>query len=218
MMHPTAIVFDLDGTLIHSAPDLHFASNVALKAFDREPLDLATIISFIGNGVEKLVERILRATGGTNENLQRDALRIFLDVYEKNMTTLTRPYPGVVPALEAFRAQGVRLGICTNKPTGPAREICEQLDLAKYFDVIVGAEPSQPKKPDPASLMRSIEVLGCPKNEALYVGDSSIDYHTAINGAVTFRLFAGGYLNEPLPNLSGADKFDDWSVHGILTK
>jgi len=216
MANPTSIVFDLDGTLIHSAPDLQLASNEALLAIGRAPLDLPTIVSFIGNGVETLVARILDATGGSDETLRREVLSFFLEVYAKNMTTFTVPYPGVVAALEQFRAKGIGLAICTNKPTGPAQEVCDQLDLIQFFDVIVGAQPGQPAKPDPQPLIASIDSLGCKPEQALYVGDSAVDFHTARNSSVAFRLFTGGYLNEPLPGLSRDEQFDDWHSHGIL--
>ena len=210
-----AIVFDLDGTLIHSAPDLQLAANAALKSIDRDPLDLATIISFIGNGVETLVRRVLDATGGSDAALEQTTLRTFLEVYAQNVTTHTRPYSGVIPALEQFRAAGLRLGICTNKPTAPARDICDKLDLTQYFDVIIGAEPEQPKKPEPQSLFKCIKALDCSPEQALYVGDSDVDYHTARNASVAFRLFEGGYLNTPLPHLAPNDQFADWANHGI---
>lgn len=209
------LIFDLDGTLIHSAPDLQLASNQALKAIGRNPLDLATIISFIGNGVETLVLRCLEATGGTDAAQHKKVLAHFLEVYAQNMTTHTRPYPGVVPALEQFRASGMRLGICTNKPTDPAQQICERLDIAKYFDVITGAEPDVAKKPDPASLLRSIARLDAQPADTLYVGDSSIDFYTAQNASVPFRLFSAGYLNVTLPDVKDTDRFADWSEHGI---
>jgi phosphoglycolate phosphatase len=132
------------------------------------------------------------------------------------MTTLTRLYPGVMLALKHFRKVGIPLGICTNKPTGPAKEICARLDLIQFFDVITGAETGQPKKPDPTSLLVSISALGVSSVDVLYVGDSAIDFFTALNGSVPFRLFANGYLNEPLPDLSKADRFEDWGSHGIL--
>lgn len=216
MAHLHTIVFDLDGTLIHSAPDLQLASNEALKAIGRAPLDLPTIISFIGDGVEMLVSRCLDRTGGTDDDQQREVLAHFLDVYSKNMTTYTRPYAGVVAALEQFHAKGIKLGICTNKPTEPARVICEKLNIAHFFDVIQGAEPGQAKKPDPVSLITCIEALGAAPEHALYVGDSSIDFHTARNASVPFRLFSGGYLNAPLPDLHKADRFGDWAAHGIV--
>jgi phosphoglycolate phosphatase len=217
MMNPKAIIFDLDGTLIHSAPDLHAAANAMLDTLERPALDLPTVISFIGNGVEKLVERSLDATGGSDALLRRSALEMFLTFYQKNMTTLTRPYPGVISTLQAFKDAGIPLGICTNKPTQPARDICDRLDLTRFFQVILGAEIGQPKKPDPAPLLACLKELAVQPSEAIYIGDSAIDFLTARNANVPFRLFSKGYLNAPLPDLSVADSFDDWAFNGIAT-
>ena len=215
MIHPKSIIFDLDGTLIHSAPDLQSAANAALGALGRQTLDLPTVISFIGNGVETLMERCLNATGGHDASLQHAAMDLFMENYKRNMTTLTRPYPGVLSALQGFRNAGISLGICTNKPSGPAQEICNQLDLSQFFHVITGAEAGQPKKPDPAPLLKSISALGVSSADVLYVGDSAIDFLTAQNASVSFRLFAKGYLNDPLPNLPDTDRFSHWGFHGI---
>lgn len=214
-MESSIIIFDLDGTLIHSAPDLQAAANAALAELDRQPLDLPTIVSFIGDGVEKLVERSLDATGGSSAATKSKALAAFMDSYTQNMTTLTRPYPGVVDCLEYLKSTGAKLGVCTNKPTGPARDICEQLDLARYFDVIAGAETGQPKKPNARPLLSCIEALGGHADQALYVGDSAVDYETAKNAGVRFHFFTGGYLNTTPPATPVDQKFDDWAAHGI---
>lgn len=216
MAQRQTVIFDLDGTLIHSAPDLQFAVNEALKTIDRTALDLATIISFIGNGVETLVHRAMLATGGTDAQQERTVLGAFLETYNANMTVRTRPYPNVVRALEDLKSSGVQLGVCTNKPTKPAREICDKLDLATYFDVIAGAEPDQPKKPDPSPLLNCIKALKSTPAQTIYVGDSAIDYETARNAGVKFRLFSGGYLNSALPDLNPQDRFDDWARNGLL--
>lgn len=216
MIYPKAIVFDLDGTLIHSAPDLHAAANVMLVALGRDALDQPTIISFIGNGVEVLVERCLDATGG-DHGLQQRALDLFLQSYNQNMTRLTKPYPGVIAALRTFQTAGIPLAVCTNKPTKPAKDICDQLGLTAFFQVIAGAEEGQPKKPDPAPLLTCIQNLSRAPSDTLYVGDSTVDYMTARNADVPFRLFSKGYLNAPLPDLPDADRFDDWAQHGIAT-
>jgi phosphoglycolate phosphatase len=218
MIHPKIIIFDLDGTLIHSAPDLHAAANVTLDALGREALDLPTIVSFIGNGVEKLVERCLTATGGYDAPLRQTALDLFLNSYNLNMTTLTRPYLGVVSALRAFRTAGIPMGICTNKPTEPALQICDRLDLTQFFKVIAGAQDGQPKKPDSAPLLTCIQDMSGQPSQTLYVGDSTIDYLTARNANVAFRLFSAGYLNGPLPDLPDTDRFADWAAHGILSE
>ena len=93
MTNPKVIIFDLDGTLIHSAPDLHSAINAMLDELKRAPLCIDTVISFIGDGVDKLVERSLRESGGYNTLLKQKALVSFMAFYSENMTTLTRPYP-----------------------------------------------------------------------------------------------------------------------------
>jgi len=216
MKPPRAILFDLDGTLIDSAPDLHAAANVMLDEVGRDPLDLPTVISFIGNGVDMLVERCLVATGGCDDRLHGSALKKFSEAYALDMTTLTRPYPGVISTLETFRAAGIPLGICTNKPAKLAQSVCDLLDLSRYFEVICGALPDQPKKPDPHPLLRCCDLLGASPDASLFVGDSSIDYETARNAGVPFRLFTKGYLHHPLPELQEKDRFHDWSEFQLI--
>lgn len=218
MTHPKAIIFDLDGTLIHSAPDLHAAANVMLAEMGRDTLDLPTIISFIGNGVDVLVERCLTATGGSDAEARQAAFDRFLEIYAADMTTLTQPYPGVFAALESFRNASIPLGICTNKPAEPAKQICDLFNLSQYFKVIHGVVSGEAKKPDPQPLLRCCDLLGVSPSEVLYVGDSTIDYATARNAGIRFRLFSEGYLNDTLPDLPSADRFSDWTAHGITVK
>ncbi|MDK3071551.1 phosphoglycolate phosphatase [Sedimentitalea sp. JM2-8] len=212
-----AIIFDLDGTLVHSAPDLHSAANAALTASGRKTLDLATITSFIGNGVEKLVERCLRATGPYSQALHGTAMTAFMDSYDANMTTLTRPYPGVPDCLTRLKDNAVPLGICTNKPTEPARKVCDGLDLSRFFTVIIGAERDQARKPDPQPLLRCAAELRADPRDILYVGDSGVDHATAQNAGVAFRLFSGGYLKSPIPDLRADQIFERWSESGLRT-
>lgn len=216
VMPSTAIIFDLDGTLIHSAPDLHAAMNKTLVALGREELDLKTIIAFIGNGVEKLVARSLAATGPSTPELQHKTLIQFLEMYEARSLVQTRPYPGVITLLEKLRNKGIPLAICTNKPAKPARDICDALGLTVFFDVIVGADPDRLKKPDPASLLTCISALGSTPAEALYIGDSAVDGLTARNAIVPFVFFEGGYLNEPLPEPGPIHRFANWSDHVLF--
>ncbi|WP_195819838.1 phosphoglycolate phosphatase [Roseobacter sp. MH60115] len=211
MTQKTALIFDLDGTLVHSAPDMQVAVNAALEPLGRGPLDLATIISFVGNGVEVLIRRSLMATGGTDDDTHKATLYRFLTVYEANGVALTRPYPGVLQQLEHLAAAGVTLGLCTNKPTGPARHICEVLGLSPFLSSIIGAMPDQPKKPDPTSLRKCLDALGQSPTQALYVGDSAIDYATAQAAGVDFCLFTKGYLNADIPTDGPVLRFDDWS-------
>lgn len=211
-----AIVFDLDGTLIHSALDLHYAANEMLRALGRAPLDLATVISFIGNGVPKLVVRCLEATDGATADVEAQARALFMQTYSANMTRHTVLYPGVRTALDDFAERGIAMGVCTNKPTAPAQAICDALDLSRYFKIILGAGPEHPRKPDSAPLLACLAALECRPDQSVYVGDSRVDYETSRNANVPFKLFTSGYLKGALPSLAKADRFDDWQAHSIL--
>ena len=147
--------------------------------------------------------------------MQSAALNTFLESYGANTTTLTRPYQGVIECLRALKAGEVKLGICTNKPTGAAQDICRKLGLGKYFDVITGAEAGRPKKPDPRPLLDCVDELGVQTDRVVYVGDSFIDYETAKNAGVHFHFFTGGYQNAPVPDLPDDQRFDRWAEHGI---
>lgn len=211
MTTPQTIIFDLDGTLIHSVPDMHVSLNRTLKALERDEIDLATATSFVGNGVERLIERALTATGGLEGTDLPGTVQMFLEDYETQKTVLTRPYAGVVSCLERLRSQGIILGVCTNKPQEPAYQMCVALGLESFFSDITGARPEVARKPDPASLNACMTRLNALPGSTLYVGDSVVDYETARAAPLPFRLFTGGYLNGASPDLRPNELFDDWA-------
>lgn len=192
-----ALVFDLDGTLVDSAPDIHAACVRMLADYGHGPLSPDRIQSFVGNGAPRLVERVMGAVGvGTGH---ADWLARFLAHYEADPATLTRPYPGVPEALEHLAAAGHALGVCTNKPEAPAREILRLLGLDHHFAVVIGGDSTPATKPDPLPLARAYEAL--PPGPRLYVGDSEVDAATARALPVTFALFTEGYRKSPLTDL-----------------
>lgn len=191
---PAAVLFDLDGTLIHSAPDLHASANVVANTVGAEPFDLATVTSFIGNGVPVLIERILDARGLDHRHFD-GALAVFLEHYEAHATDLTRPFEGVPALLDSLRGAGLQLAIVTNKPEAPAAKILADLGLAHLFESIVGGDSTAKKKPDPAPYRLACQRLGVRPGETVYVGDSETDAATA-NAGVPFALFLGGYRKQ----------------------
>ncbi len=203
------IVFDLDGTLIDSAPDLRAAANIMLAGEGAEPLDLPTVISFIGNGLPKLVERSMGARGiDAGEHVR--LTQVTLEAYNRDPATLTTIYPGVEQALSRLKFAGHRLGMCTNKPHAPAVDILDRLGLAQYFDAVVGGDTLAVKKPDPEPLLHTLVQLG--DGPALYVGDSEVDAETAARAGVDFALFTEGYRKTPitdLPHKLAFTHFDD---------
>ncbi len=197
MSAPRIVVFDLDGTLIDSAPDIAAAANAMLREIGREALPLQRIVSFVGNGVPKLVERCLDATGGRDEAGFRAALAIFRRVYDADPATLTRPYPGVPELLEALAGAGFALGICTNKPEAPSRAILEALGLAGRFGAVVGGDTLPVTKPDPAPLHEAVSRLGGGADEA-----------TAKAAGLPFLFFTGGYRKKPAEAFEAEFAFD----------
>ena len=204
----SAIIFDLDGTLIDSAPDIRAATNRMLADEGKEPLDLKTITSFIGNGLPKLVERAMAARGIDAAEHPRLS-QVTLDYYNEAPSDLTELYPGVLDAIKAFRAAGHRIGLCTNKPEEPARAILRDFGVEDLFDVVIGGDTLTVKKPDPAPLKAAFEALG---QEGLYVGDSEIDAETAERAGVPFALFTEGYRKVPVEEMSAAVTFAKFEV------
>lgn len=201
----TTIIFDLDGTLVDSAPDLLTAANHILSQEGRRALDLADIKMMVGDGVPRLVELAFEATGEpAGERLEELAGR-FVDFYHDHAADDTRPYAGVVAALDALRAAGLRLGICTNKPHSPTMEILETLNLASYFDAVIGGD-SLPgiKKPDPRHIQAGLNALDATPESALMVGDSRNDVLSAQAAGLPAIAYAHGYAKMD-PAKLGAD-------------
>lgn len=203
------VVFDLDGTLVDSAPDLHAAANRMLAELGRPGLSLAQVTGFVGNGVPKLVERCLEATGGA-AGPNGEAVARFRRHYDAAPAALTRSYAGAVAAAQALRDAGCRLGICTNKPEAPARTLLSLLGMDALFDVVVGGDTLATQKPDAEPLRHAIATLGGGAGRAIFVGDSEVDAATARNAGVAFALFTRGYRRGPVERFDAALAFGDF--------
>lgn len=203
------VVFDLDGTLIDSAPDIQAAANRMLDEQGIDPLDLPTIISFIGNGLPKLVERVMQRVG-LDMARHTELTAITLAHYNAATTELTRPYSGVEAALQDLQAAGHVLALCTNKPEAPARAILRDLRIEQYFNAVVGGDTLDVKKPDPEPLLYILRHLGAA--QAVYVGDSEVDAETAQRADVRFALFTEGYRKTPVNMIPHQDRFSDFAV------
>lgn len=210
-----AVVFDLDGTLVDSAPDLHAAANQMLGELRRPLLTLGRVAGFVGNGIPTLVARCLEATGGPAADLDC-AIDRFRDHYARAPADLTRPYPGVEKALQQLAESGFALGVCTNKPGQFAVTILRELRLMRFFGTVVGGDTLPALKPDPSPLLHCLKLLGSGAHSAFYVGDSEIDAETANRAGVPFALYSGGYLRESIdafPPLFTFDHFEELNRH-----
>ncbi len=204
------LIFDLDGTLIDSAPDIHAAANRLMDELSLPQFDLATIKSFVGNGIPKLVERCLEAAGDAGRSIDLDrAIERFKEFYAEEPAVRTQPYAGVVETLDTLSNAGYRLGIVTNKAEDLTRAALADLGLAHYFEVVIGGDTLQTKKPDPEGLHLALNKLGATNANAIYVGDSEVDAETAVRAKIRFALFSGGYRKSPTSALPHWQVFDD---------
>ncbi|MGI3163733.1 HAD-IA family hydrolase [Pseudooceanicola sp. 200-1SW] len=183
------LVFDLDGTLIDSAPDVRGIANGILAQLEARPLTLPETRRFMGEGVPTFVERMI-ASRELDPCLTGQILTEFMRVYD-TAVDLTLPYPGVPQALESLASEGHRLGLCTNKPVNPARAVLRHLEMEQAFDTIVGGDTLNCRKPDPAPLRAAFDRLGA--GTQIYIGDSETDAETALRADVPFLLYTNGY-------------------------
>lgn len=205
-----SIVFDLDGTLIDSAPDIHAASNAVLAEHGFAPLTLPQVRSFVGKGVPHLVHRLLEASEADPHGpLHTRMVADFTARYEEAVT-LTALYPGVRGALEALTQAGHPLGICTNKPIAPTMAVLRHFALDTLFDVVIGGDTLPVRKPDPQPLLKAHQVLG--RARMLYVGDSEVDAETAAAAGQPFLLYTEGYRKTPVADLPHAIAFSDYAM------
>ena len=172
-MTHAALLFDLDGTLVDSVPDLAAAVNKLLAELGRPALGEARIAAMVGDGVAKLVERALAASGAGIP--LPAALDRFLAFYEAEPTRLTRPYPGVPGVLAELAAAGWRLAVCTNKPERATRAVLGGLGLDRFFGVVLGGDSLAARKPDPAPLLLALDRLGSASADAAMIGDHRND-------------------------------------------
>jgi phosphoglycolate phosphatase len=184
-MPDRAVIFDLDGTLVDTAPDLMRATNHVLQSLGRRPIDMDEVRVFVGHGARALLTRGLTATGGLPENydVEPDYNR-FVDFYAANIATGSAPFPGTVKLLDRLRAEGIAMGVCTNKLEGLSLRLLEELDLLPYFGSVVGPDTIGVAKPDPRPLREAVTRLGVKPERAIMVGDSETDIRTARNAGV----------------------------------
>jgi phosphoglycolate phosphatase len=200
-----AIVFDLDGTLVDSAPDIAAAANRMLADFGHKALPLAQLTGFVGHGVPALVRQVIEACD-LDPVLHPEMTDRMLAHYAAHPAEQTRIYPGVLEALATLHAAGHRLGVCTNKVHGLSVRILEAMGLSDWFDVVIGGDSLPVRKPDPAPLTAAFAGLNAAP--LLYVGDSEVDAQTAVNARLDFALFTEGYRQAPVSALRHSFAFD----------
>jgi phosphoglycolate phosphatase len=195
MLKGATIVFDIDGTLIDTAPDLTNALNHVLSARGHHPVAPEVVRAAAGRGARAMIEEALRLA--RVEDDVDGMLAGFLAHYEANIATETRPFPGALEALDRLAAAGARLAVCTNKRERLTRMLLQALEIEDYFAALAGRDTFPVSKPDPGHLLGVIATAGGDPSRALIVGDSAVDIHTAQGAHVPSILVSFGYAPPP---------------------
>lgn len=203
MSLPPTLVFDLDGTLVDTAPDLMHALNAVLRHEGLREMTLIESIPMIGAGARALVERGLEKLGAQRSKEEIDDLfAIFLDHYTAHIADESRPYPGVIAAMDRFEADGWRLAVCTNKLEGLSRSLLRALGIEDRFAAVGGGDTFAVRKPDARHLLETIVLAGGNPATSIMVGDSDTDIATGRNAGIPVVAVDFGYTTIPVSELS----------------
>lgn len=205
---PATVVFDLDGTLIDSAPDLGGALNGVLAELGRPPVAPEAVRKIVGEGAVAMLRWGLEATGGVDGHDPEVLRPRFLEHYGHRIVRETRLFPGVGETLDALDARGCRLAVCTNKPEGLARGVLDGLGQGRRFGALVGCDTLPVRKPDPRAVARAVLEAGGGMERAAMVGDSRTDVLAARNAGIPSVVVSYGYTRVP-PSELGADAVVD---------
>lgn len=199
------VAFDLDGTLVDTAPDLLDALDLVLAPHNIPPVNRDAARNMIGGGARLLIVRALKSEGVTLPDAEVEAMtKRFIAHYADNIAVASRPFPGLLEALDRLSAKGVSLAVCTNKLEHLARLLLDALDLTGRFSVITGADTYPRSKPDPLPLVSTIAAAGGSAARSIMVGDSITDVLTARATGVPVVAVSFGYTETPAADL-GAD-------------
>ena len=202
---PRAAVFDLDGTLVDSAPDIALALNTALKPHGAMPFASVDVIKLIGGGAMAAIDKaLLAASLEADPNMRAEILKTFMAAYIDVSAAGRGLFPGAQDLLGTLNADGVACGICTNKAENVATVALKALGIDHHFKSVVGASPRLAKKPDAAMLRHNMAELGVSPRETVMIGDSPADYGVARAAGVPVILVDFGYTHTPVREL-GAD-------------
>ncbi len=203
----TPIVFDLDGTLIDSLPNVTDAANALLAEENRPPVAPGVVAGFVGWGEAVFIDRLIAHSGLDAEDRQ-GLLDRFIDHY-KAAGYETRLMPGVADALTELQGMGVRMGICTNKPRAPLNSVLDKTGLGRWIEIVVAGDDLPKRKPDPDPLLKVLSDLGHARG--VYVGDSMVDARTAQRAGMPFLLYTEGIRTESVEDIPHDVAFSEFA-------
>lgn len=201
-MDGLSVIFDLDGTMVDTAPDLVIATNRTLQAFDIDPVGGSVVKQFVGHGSKPMLRAALKHLGYKISECELDGMaERFVAYYTANIAGESRPFPGLEDVLIRLNNDGAKLGVCTNKHESLALRLLEALNLRSSFGAVLGADTLTVRKPDPAHLLETVIRVGGDPARAVLVGDSETDAKTARAAQIPFIAVSFGYRNCSLEEL-----------------
>jgi phosphoglycolate phosphatase len=189
------ILFDLDGTLIDTAPDLIEAHNHVMNKFGHKPKQLSDIKSLAGRGAWVMMQRSFK-NEITDEKTKKKMVDEFISFYAKNINNESKPIKGIFQFLEWAKSKNISMGVCTNKKEVLAIDLLKKINMYKYFEYVAGADTFEFNKPDPRHLTNVVEIIGGDLKKTIMVGDSEVDANSAHNANLPFVLVKDGYTEK----------------------
>ena len=209
MTQNLTILFDLDGTIINTAPDLMEAHNHVMRKFGYEEKKMADIKTLAGKGAWVMMQRSFKEKIN-DKNLKENMTKEFIDYYSKNIDKGSKPMKGLVNFLEWAKSKKIVMAICTNKQERLANDLLKKLDLMQYFDFVAGSDTFDFNKPDARHLTNVVEILEGNLKKTIMVGDSEVDEMAAINAKLPFILIEDGYTGKTPEEIKHDDLISDF--------
>ena len=212
------ILFDLDGTLVDTAPDLMDAHNHVMKKFGHKKKKLSDIKSLAGKGAWVMMERSFKEEI-KNEKLKKEMTKEFVDFYSKNIHRGSKPLPGVIDFLKWARSKNISLAVCTNKQERLAIDLLKKLEMYNFFEFVAGSDTFSFNKPDPRHLTNVVEIIKGDLKKTVMIGDSEVDSLSAENAKIPFILVEDGYTEKSTNEIKHDDCVKDFKeFHKIINK
>jgi phosphoglycolate phosphatase len=189
------ILFDLDGTIVDTAPDLMAAHNHVMKKFGHQTKELSNIKSLAGKGAWVMMQRSFKKEI-TDETIKKEMTKEFIDFYSKNIDKGSKPIEGIVDFLNWCKSKNITTAVCTNKQERLAVDLLKKIKLFDFFEYVAGCDTFEYNKPDPRHLTNVVEIIGGNLKKTLMVGDSEVDANSAHNANLPFVLVEDGYTEK----------------------
>ena len=203
------ILFDLDGTLIDTAPDLIEAHNHVMNKFGHNPKKLSDIKSLAGRGAWIMMQRSFK-NEITDEKMKKKMVDEFISFYAKNINNESKPIKGIFEFLEWAKSRNISMGVCTNKREVLAIDLLKKINMYKYFEYVAGADTFEFNKPDPRHLTNVVEIIGGDLKKTIMVGDSEVDANSAHNANLPFVLVKDGYTEKTEKEIKHDELINDF--------